>query len=98
MRGFVEQATQALLQPFEIVLTKNNLGVMLGVVDFPEMMFKQNLYGVAFSLGRREQLKLDAAMLRTRLDGLTDEDLREAARAIFAADRQAAVIIVTEGE
>ncbi len=93
LRSFVEQVTTASLRPFEKLATKNNLGVLLGLVDFPDMMIKQNLYGVAFSIARREQLQLDCTALSNKLDGLTDDDLRAAAQAIFGLERQAVVVV-----
>jgi hypothetical protein len=96
LRSFVEQATTASLQPFEKLATKNNFGIFLGLVDFPDMMFKQNLYGVAFSIGRREQLRLDSTALSKKLDGLTDEAIKAARQAIFGPEQQAAVVVKPE--
>ena len=93
LRSFVEQAATASLQPFEKLATKNNLGVLLGLVDFPDMMLKQNLYGVAFSIGRREQLGLDSAALSKKLDSLTNDDIKAAGQAIFGPKQQAAVVV-----
>ena len=93
LRSFVDQATGATLESVEKTATKNNIGVMLGAADFPDLMIQQNLYGVAFSLGRREQLGFDSKKFAERLDGLTSEDLRAAARAVFAPERQAAVVV-----
>ena len=93
LRSFVDQAANASLQPFEKLATKNNLGVLLGLADFPDMMFKQNLYGVAFSIGRREQLELDSAALSKKLDGLTDARVKEAGQTIFGPKQQSAVIV-----
>jgi zinc protease len=96
LRSFVEQATTAPLQPFEKPATKNNFGVLLGLVAFPDMMFKQNLYGVAFSIGRREQLRLDSTALSKQLDSLTDEAIKAAGQAIFGPEQQAAVVVKPE--
>jgi hypothetical protein len=93
LRSFVERAMTASLQPFEKLATKNNLGVLLGLVDFPDMMFKQNLYGVAFSIGRRKQVGLDSAALSKSLDSLTNDDIKAAGQAIFGPEQQAAVVV-----
>ena len=57
------------------------------------MMFKRNLYGVAFSIGRREQLRLDSAALAKKLDGLTDDAVKAAGQAIFGPKQQVAVVV-----
>lgn len=93
LRSFVKRATAAKLKPFEKRVMKRNLGVMLGLSDFPAAMFKQNLYGVAFSLGRREQLSLDSAKLAAAIEALDDKDLKAAGRALFALERQAGVVV-----
>ncbi len=95
LRSFVEEATTAPLQQFEKLAVKNNLGVMLGVVDFPGVMLKQNLYGVAFSIGRRAQLGLDSTKLAGKLDRLTNDDLKAARHALFAPERQVAIVVMS---
>jgi len=93
LRAFVDQAIGSSLQPFEKLATKKNVGALLGLVDYPELMTRNNLYGVAFSIGRREQLALDSAALSQELQGLTDADLEAAARAVFSHARQAGVVV-----
>lgn len=55
-----------------------------------------NPYGVAFSLGRREQLNMSSAELRRAWDAVTDEQLREVAKKVFAPDRHAGAFIAVE--
>lgn len=93
LRGFVDSAIRAEFQPLEARTTRNNFGFMLGLNDCSDAMIKQNLYGVAFSLGRRAQLGLDSAILLKNLETLTGQDLAAAADDVFGADRQVAVVV-----
>ena len=70
--------------------------MILGLDDLPDALLGQNPYGVAFSLARREQLRLDPAKLNRALDALTDDDLRRAAAEIFAPSRHAGAVISIE--
>lgn len=94
LRSFLDETIAKPLDPVEKNAAINNLGPLLGLVDFPPMMFTQNLYGVAFSIGRRAQLGIDASQVAAKLKGLTSEDLATAARANFAPDRQVAVVVI----
>ena len=55
-----------------------------------------NPYGVAFSLGRRDQLNVSSAELKRAWDAVTDDQLRRAAREVFAPEHRAAVFIAVE--
>ncbi|MDG3003044.1 sigma-70 family RNA polymerase sigma factor [Paludisphaera mucosa] len=69
-------------------------GFFLGASDLPDEALGANLYGVAFALGRREQLGIDPARMKAALAGVTASSLRRAASEIFADSRRAAVAIL----
>jgi len=94
--AFVLAVTEADLGPSELLMTKNMFAPLLGTADIPDSMLTQNLYGVAFSLGRRVQLGLDSEELTKAIQSVTRDDLRRAAQTIFAPDRRAAVVVTPE--
>ena len=73
-------------------------GPMLGLDEVPDAVASANPYFVAFTLGRRRQLGLEPARLRTALAKLRDEDLRRAAREVFGASRAGAVFVAPESK
>jgi zinc protease len=72
------------------------LGFLLGTVDLPDDVLARNPYGVAFSLGRRQQLALDPARLNRALEAVTDDDLRRVAAEVFAPGRHAGAFVNVE--
>jgi len=81
-------------EPADRDAARNAFGWMLGVADVPDAVLARNPYGAAMSAGRRLQLGIDPADLRTRLGAVTAEDVKRAAETIFAPDRRAAVVAV----
>src|SRR5262249_30232201 len=73
------------------------LGLILGLRDFPDAALGHNPYGVAFSLARRDQLGLDPARLGRALDAVTDRDLRRVAAEVFAPGRHAGAVAGESG-
>jgi zinc protease len=73
-----------------------NAFAMLGTADMPDSMWAQNLYGLAFSIGRRHQLGIDAQSLRSAIQNLTGADLQRVATNVFAPDKRASLIIKVE--
>jgi RNA polymerase sigma factor (sigma-70 family) len=53
----------------------------------------QNIYGVALSLGRREQLAMDSAGVKRALEAVNERDVRQIANEVFAPARPAAVFV-----
>ena len=66
---------------------------MLGTVEMPDTMWMQNLYGLAFSTGRRYQLKLDGSELRDAIQRVNDADMQQLAASIFTPEKRGAVIV-----
>ena len=63
LEAFVAKATAPKLRPDELTLARQQLGFLFGIVDIPDNQLALNVYGVAFSLGRREQLGIDPSTL-----------------------------------
>ncbi len=93
---FITAAIAPELKSADLRTAKNMFGWMLGFSDLPDTAIGQNVYGAAFSIGRRYQLGMDGAKLNAALDGLTNEQLRLAAREFFAPAKRA-VVVVTPG-
>ena len=81
------------LKLFERMTARQQFGFLLALVDLSDNMLVGNPYGVAFSLGRRDQLNLTLTELRRAWDAITNDQLRRAAREIFAPERHAGAFI-----
>ncbi|SIO39957.1 zinc protease [Singulisphaera sp. GP187] len=89
LEAFVAEAVEPKLGANERKSAQQTFGFFLGTTDVPDSWLVTNLYGVAFSLARRAQLGIEPARLTQALRTVTDQDLRRAAREIFAPDRHA---------
>lgn len=96
LQAFVSAAIEPDLALSELLATRNAFGPLLGTAELPDAMLAQNVYGVAFSLGRRMQLGIDPEELTKAIQGVTRDDLRRAARAIFAPEQRAAIVVTPE--
>ena len=96
LEDFVAQTIEPKLGIFERMTARRQFGPFLGLVELPDSALVNNPYGVAFSLGRRDQWKLKPADLISACDRVTDDQIRNAAREIFAPDRRARAIIAVE--
>ncbi len=72
------------------------VGFLLGISDIPDNLLGQNLYGVAFSLGRREQLGIDPAALGRAWDAVSNDAMRRAAAEVFAPAKAVRVFVEVE--
>ena len=93
--GRVVAVVSARLVPADVAAARNLYGTLLGAEPRPRAMLRNNPYGVAFSLARREQMGIDGAALGARWKALSGESLRAAA-AVFAPDRRAAVVVTAK--
>lgn len=100
----VETVLQGLNQTLQDVLTSkvtmhdkrqtfNVVGTFLNTVEIPDALWVQNLYGLAFSIGRRHQLKINTKEISEAIESLTDADMQHLARSIFDAEKRATVVI-----
>ena len=69
---------------------------LLGTVDMRDTMWIQNLYGLAFSVGRRYQLELDGNEFRTAIQRVTDADMQHLATSTFAPEKRETIIVELE--
>jgi zinc protease len=96
LEDFVAQTIEPKLGIFDRMATRRQFGPFLGLVELPDSVLVNNPYGVAFSLGRREQWKLKSADLISACDKVTDDQIRRAAREVFAPERRARAVIAVE--
>jgi zinc protease len=96
LEAFVAGTIEPKLGLFERMTARQQFGFLLGLVDVPDNVLANNPYGVAFSLGRRDQLELSSARLRGAWEAVTDDQLRRAAREVFAPERHAAAFVAVE--
>jgi zinc protease len=87
LEEFVAQTVEPKLKDDERASTQQIYGFFLGLVDLPDTQLAGNPYGVAFALGRREQLGIDSAKLKKAIGAVTDDDLRRVAKEVFAPNR-----------
>lgn len=73
-----------------------NALAILGTVDMPDAMWEKNIYGLAFSIGRQHQLQINGKELRAAIESVTDADIQNMAKTIFAPEKRATVIIELE--
>ena len=92
LETFVRETIEPPLADSELAATQQQIGFFLGTFDLPDEVL-QNVYGVAFSLGRREQLGIDSTALKRALQGVTEDDLRRVASEVFAPERHAGVFV-----
>ena len=88
----LEAALTAKLARMDRQRTLNFMG-MLGTVQIPSAVWRQNVYGLAFSSGRRLQMGIDGAGLRTAIEETTDSDMQRLAASTFAPSQRVAVVI-----
>jgi zinc protease len=93
LEEFVAKTIEPKLQPGEQAQPEQMFGFFLGLGEIPEAQLRGNPYGVAFTLGRREQLGIDPAKLKKALEAVTEDDLRRAAKEIFGPDRHTAAFL-----
>jgi zinc protease len=96
LEDFVAETIEPKLGLFERMTARQNFGFMLGLVEASDSILVNNPYGVAFSLGRRDQLELNSAALRQAWDAITDDQLRRVAKEVFAPERHAGAFIAVE--
>jgi len=66
---------------------------ILGTVEVADAMWARNLYGLAFSVGRRHQLHLDGPALGTAIQKVTDADLQALGKGVLAPEKRVSVIV-----
>lgn len=89
--------TETLEKPFtaaNAAMAKHMFGHFLGTKEWPAAALQANLYGYAFSLGRRRQLGIDPAVLAKAFGRMDEKKFREAVeRRITGAPAGRAAVI-----
>ncbi len=85
------------LTPEDKMRTLNSMA-LLGTVEVGDAMWLQNLYGLAFSVGRRYQLQLDGKELHAAIQHVTDADMQHLATSIFAPEKRETIIVELENQ
>jgi zinc protease len=67
-------------------------GAFLGLLDVPDAAFAQNVYGLAFGAGRREQLGIDGAALRRAFEAASPAEQARVGEAVFGRTHRAAAV------
>jgi zinc protease len=96
LEAFIASAIAATLRDEERPSARQTFALFLGTTEIPDFALAQNPYGAAFSLARREQLRIDPTALNRAFDALNDRSLRRAADEFFAPSRHAAVFVSPE--
>lgn len=95
----LDQRLQAALTPKLTPQEKHqaiNMLSFLGTVDIPDAQWGENMYSLAFIIGRQYQLKVDGEALRDAIQQVTDADIENLAKTVFAPEKRATVIIELE--
>ena len=61
IESFVAETIEPKLGLFERMTARQQFSFLLGLVELPDSILANNPYGVAFSLGRRDQLDMSSA-------------------------------------
>lgn len=96
LNAFIDETLGRPFQPIETQATKMMYGFFLGMVDWPDQAALQNLYGLAFSIGRRLQLGIDSTQLSKMMDKLTAEDVEKVKNKYFGPNSRMAVAVIAE--
>lgn len=95
----LDQRLQAALTPKLTPQEKHqaiNILSFLGTADIPDAQCGENMYSLAFIIGRQYQLKVDGEALRDAIQQVTDADIENLAKTVFAPEKRVTVIIELE--
>ena len=96
LEAFVAETIGPPLHHRELVATNREFAPLLGTSALPDELLGQNPYGVAFQLGRCEQVGIDPVALGRSIEAVTDPELRRVGTAVFAPSRHAGAFVVAE--
>lgn len=95
----LDQRLQAALTPKLTPQEKQqtiNMLAFLGTVDIPDAQWGENMYSLAFSIGRQYQLQINGKEIRDAIQQVTNADIENLAKTIFASEKRVTVIIELE--
>ena len=84
------------LTPLDRQQAINTIARLLAKVDVPSFIWRENLYGFAFIVGRHYQLQIDTKKLSAAIQNVTDADLQLLATSLFAPEKRVTVVIELE--
>ncbi len=90
----IDQACTGPVTAEERTRVRTMVGPFLGLSPLSDQVASMNVYGAAFSIGRREQMRYDAAMLDAALENLTEQDLRACHAALLAPAKRSSIALV----
>ena len=93
LEAFVSETIGPRLRDDEPANTLREMGPFFQTISVPDEQLAANPYGVAFALGRREQLGIDPARFNRSLEAVTEPALRRAAAEFFDHARHAAAFV-----
>jgi zinc protease len=93
----VQKFLQILAEPDSVDAGRQQASMIyawqLALQDLPENLLAQDAYGLAFGLGRREQLGIDPTGLRQAMAAVAAKDVSRVLREVFVNDKGAAVLV-----
>ena len=96
LEAFVAEAAQGDVTTSDRMVTLQTFTFAFGLLSVPDQMLAQNIYGVAFAMGRRAQTGIDSAALKGAIETVTTDDLRRAAEAVFSEKVRAAAVVIPQ--
>jgi hypothetical protein len=84
LRAFVKKSVNDEWRSSEPVDAKRNLAIFFSTSPLPDQALANNVYGVAFGLGRCHQLGLSGKLLSNKLDRATADDIQRVGEQYFS--------------
>jgi zinc protease len=93
LRDAVANAKKVPWEQHELGLTKEFFAFMFDTAPLPDSALAKNIYGVAFSAGRRHQLGFEGHELANKIDRVTAADVTRIADKYFSPSQGACVLV-----
>jgi hypothetical protein len=93
LEAFVAETVGPKLRDGEPAATLQMMGAFFQTIPIPDEQLKANPYGVAFALGRREQMGIDPVKFNRAVEAVTEPALRRAAAEFFDPARHASAFV-----
>jgi zinc protease len=90
---FVAEATEPTDVKQAVSTARQQFAFLLGTEELPDMLLSNNVYGVGFGLGRRNQLHIDGQRLAREMDRLERAAIQNGARQYLDENHRTIVIV-----